>query len=104
MVNEPNEDDEQIEFDFESTQVTIEWAMATAAMIIMLSDVPEPETPEQAQARLIQLEEGLELMHGTIPDFMYGFANAYAYHVIEEEEAEEELIQQFKEELDKYGN
>lgn len=106
-MTDDHEDDndndfELIHLDEGEVQEVIDWAVATAALIIIMHSVP---TPEEADAEAV--EQALQAFHdGTnqiwdnLPDVLVYPSKALAYKTVEDARREEEEVKRFREQLD----
>lgn len=88
-----------IHLDQEDCQEIIDWAVSAAAMVILMDNAPEHTNVAEAVERLEGYIQAVEVMWDNMPDVLAGPAAIIAQESVDEAVAEEEEVEQFREEL-----
>lgn len=94
-----SDDFDIIHLNQDDAQEVINWAVSTAAMIVLMENAPEHSNDEEGIQRLEGYIEAVNLMINNMPDILVGPANIIAAESVEEAIEEEEQVEQFREEL-----
>lgn len=86
----------------EEVQEIIDWAVGAAAMIVLMKNAPEHDDMDEAIERLDGYIQAIDLMVDNMPDTLVEPAYVVASEAIEDAEQEEEMVQQFLEEMDEH--
>ncbi len=87
-----------VHLDEEETQNVVEWAVRAAAMVLLLSDMPEFDDDPVASNKTY--ERVVELMSGDIPECLVPSAITLANESVAFAVEAEATIEEFKAELD----
>lgn len=90
---------EIIHIDHDESQAIIDWAVETAAAIIMTHELLDNEY-ETAEEKAQDLDDCIKMMHENIPEILVRPAESLANNLMQEVIEEEEAVEQFRNQLD----
>lgn len=82
----------------EESQEIIDWAVATGAAVWMLHEMMNMDYPSKEEL-IADVHETIDLILGNVPEIMVNPIKAAAFTAIEESQAEEAAVEEFREEL-----
>lgn len=83
----------------EEIEQVLNWALNVAATVAILHHSGAPDGDEAAIEKLDAFEGTIQRMHDSVPDCIHNIAHVIAQKNIEAAEQEEQMIEQFRDEL-----
>lgn len=93
------DDFDVIHLDQEDVQEIIDWAVSAGAMVTLMHATPDPENAEETKERLEGFYQAVEIMFHNLPHVMEHPTQRVAEETLETARAEEEAVEQFRDEL-----
>lgn len=94
-----DEHDEVRELEPDDVQEIIDWAVSASAMVVLMHHAPEHSNEEEAKERLDGYIQAIQIMIDNMPDALVEPAHVVAGAAVEDAEKEQELVDQFLEEM-----
>lgn len=88
-----------IHLDQDDVQEVINWAVAAAAMVILMRQSPQSDDANEELDRLARYTHALDIIWRNLPDVLVSPATVIAEESINDAIAEEEEIERFRDEL-----
>lgn len=94
-------DDDEVEFelDGDDVQSIIDWAVDVASTITLMNHEVETDNDQERLEKLDRFEQAVEKIYDAIPDCISDAAHQNAISAIERAEYEEEIVEEFLEEI-----